>query len=372
MNILVLNWRDIRHPEAGGAEVHFHELFERLVARGHTVYLLTTRYPGSTPLEEINGVTVYRWGHTLTFNWEAPVFIRYLKKRHRFDVIIDDVNKIPFFTPKWYPSENCGVFFHHLFGRTVFELAAPPLAAYVLLLEKLSPWGYRGVPCCTVSKSTADELVHHGFERHNITVIENSVDTDIYKPAHSIKKDENLILYAGRLKRYKNVSALLTAVKMLRDSNLPVRLAIAGSGDDESRLRAQAGELGLSEHVRFVGFVDRGAQVDLYRRASVYVNPSYKEGWGITNIEANACGTAVVANDAPGLRDSVINDKTGLLYKTNNVESMADAIRTLITTPRKRKMLEKGGREWAQTFSWAGSADKVEKWLKQIPGVNAR
>lgn len=372
MNILVLNWRDIRHPEAGGAEVHFHELFERLVARGHTVYLLTTRYPGSTSREMINGITIYRWGHTYSFNWEAPLFVRKLKKRHRIDVIVDDVNKIPFFTPKWYPSEDCGVFFHHLFGKTVFELAAPPLAAYVLLLEKLSPWGYRGVPCCTVSKSTADELVHHGFDGNKITVIENSVDTDTYKPASGVKKDENLILYAGRLKKYKNVSALLTAVKMLRDSNLPVHLAIAGSGDDESRLREHALELGLSEHVRFMGFVDRDVQVNLYRRAAVYVNPSLKEGWGITNIEANACGTAVVANDAPGLRDSVVHEKTGLLYRTNNVKSLVESIRSLITTPRKREMLEKGGREWAQTFSWDSSAGKVEEWLRQIPGKNAR
>jgi glycosyltransferase involved in cell wall biosynthesis len=214
--------------------------------------------------------------------------------------------------------------------------------------------------------------VHHGFDRNKITVIENSVDTDTYKPAPGVKKDENLILYAGRLKKYKNVSALLTAVKMLRDSNLSVRLAIAGSGDDEARLRAQTEELGLSEHVQFMGFVDREVQVDLYRRAVVYVNPSLKEGWGITNIEANACGTAVVANDAPGLRDSVIHEKTGLLYRTDNVESMVDAIKSLITTPRKRKQLEKGGREWAQTFSWDSSARKVEEWLKRIPGENAR
>ena len=98
MNILVLNWRDMKHPEAGGAEVHFQELFRRLVKKGHSVTLLTTRFRGAAREDVQDGIRVCRWGHTYTFNWEAPLLIARLLRKQRFDCIVDDVNKIPFFT----------------------------------------------------------------------------------------------------------------------------------------------------------------------------------------------------------------------------------------------------------------------------------
>jgi glycosyltransferase involved in cell wall biosynthesis len=366
MNILVLNWRDKFHPEAGGAEVHLHEIFSRLVSNGHTVCLLTTRYRGATREDDIDGVKVFRLGRTYTFNWEAPLLIRRLLKRMSFDCIIDDVNKIPFFTPRWFPRIPTGAFFHHLFGTTVFELTAWPLAAYVLLLERLSAWGYRGRPCCTVSSSTAEELVELGLDRHKIAIIENSVDTALFTPADPVDKDPNLLLYFGRLKKYKNLDILLDAVSALTERGRTIRLAIGGDGDDRSRLREKAAQLGIEDRVAFHGFVDESEKISLYRKASIYINPSLKEGWGITNIEANACGTAVIANNAPGLRDSVRDGETGLLYEENNRDDLVRCIEQLLDNDSLRHRFERAGRAWAQTFSWDSSAKKVAKWLQTV------
>jgi len=366
MNILVLNWRDMKHPEAGGAEVHFMEIFKRLVGKGHGVTLLTTRFKGSTPEDVQDGIRVCRFGHTYTFNWEAPFLIRSLMRTTKIDCIIDDVNKIPFFTPRWFPSVKCGVFFHHLFGQTIFSLAARPMADYVLFLENMSGWGYRHVPCCTVSKSTASELANKGFDPRNISIIENSVDTDMYTPDPSIQKENDLLLYTGRLKRYKSLDILFDAVKRLSDEGMALRVIIAGSGDDEGYLKSYASKLGIGEKIRFLGYIDETMKIDLYRKAAIFINPSRKEGWGITSIEANACGTAVIANDAPGLRDSVRHEETGLLYKENDPVSLAGCIRQVIDDQRKRSLFEQQGRRWALRFSWDRSAEKVEQWLNQI------
>jgi glycosyltransferase involved in cell wall biosynthesis len=369
MNILVLNWRDMKHPEAGGAEVHFQELFKRLVRKGHGVTLLTTRFRGSAREDRQDDIRVLRWGHTYTFNWEAPLLLRRLLRDQRFDCIVDDVNKIPFFTPRWFPRLPVCAFFHHLFGRTVFDLAPYPLALYVHLLERRSAWGYRNVPCCTVSNSTKADLVAHGFHDDRITIIENSVDTDRYTPPIPPDiKDDTTMVFAGRLKRYKNVALAIAAVADLLSTYPSIRLVVAGAGDDEDYLRSRARDLNVSDRVEFVGFVSEEEKIRLMQRATVFVNPSHKEGWGITNIEANACGTAVVANDAPGLRDSVLHGKTGLLYKENDRDDLVRCIDSLLGSPEKRQALEVGAREWALSFSWDSSAQKVEEWLSQVAG----
>jgi len=366
MNILILNWRDIKHPEAGGAEVHLHEIFGRLVKKGHKVYLLTTRFKGSATEEDIHGIKVYRFGHKFIFNLEVPCLVRRILKRHWIDCIVDDVNKIPFFTPRWFPSKPSGVFFHHLFGKTIFNLTVFPCALYILSLEKMSAWGYRSVSCCTVSKSTAADLIAHGFEEEFITIIENSVDTDRYCPISSIPKEEGLLLYTGRLKKYKNVGIVLDVLRMLIHKGRNIRFVIAGTGDDEPNLKKQAERLGIKEHVQFLGYVSETKKIDLYRRAALFINPSLKEGWGITNIESGACGTAVIANDAPGLCDSVKHGKTGFLYRKNDRNDLMQCIEMLLDNPEKRREFEYGGRQWACFFSWDKSADKVETWLSGI------
>jgi len=369
MNILVLNWRDMKHPEAGGAEVHFQEIFKRLVMNGHTVTLLATKFSGAAREDRQDDIRVLRWGHTYTFNWEAPFLIRRLLREQRFDCIVDDVNKIPFFTPRWFPKLPVCAFFHHLFGKTVFDLAPYPLAVYVRFLEKRSSWGYRDVPTCTVSKSTRADLVAHGFREENIQIIENSVDTDQYAPSERPDaKDEATLFFAGRLKRYKNVALVIEALPDLIPNHPSIRLVVAGAGDDQQHLVARARDMNVDDRVEFVGFVSEEKKIELLQGATLFVNPSHKEGWGITNIEANACGTAVVANDAPGLRDSVQHDKTGLIYKENDKDDLVRCIDFLLNDRGKRDSLEAQGRQWALSFSWDSSAQRVEQWLAQVAG----
>jgi len=366
VNILALNWRDMEHPEAGGAEVHFAELFGRLADKGYKVTLLTTRFKGCSERAVYRGIEILRRGNNYIFNWEAPSLIRALLRERRFDCIIDDVNKLPFYSNRWFPRIPCGVFFHHLFGRTVFRVAGPLTGAYVYAAEKFYARAYGNVLCCAVSPSTAGELVKQGLDRKRLTVIENGIDTDRYCPDSSTARDDSLLLYVGRLKKYKRVDAVLEAMSIIEKNGRALRLAVVGTGDDLPRLKKKTRRLGLEGRVDFVGFADEGEKIGLLRKAAVFVNPSEKEGWGITNIEAAACGTPVVANNAPGLRDSVIDNETGLLYDENDVSSLASSIQKLLGDGRLRERFGINGRAWAEKFSWDASARRVEDWLLKI------
>ena len=366
MNILALNWRDMEHPEAGGAEVHFFEIFSRLADRGHVVTLLTTRFKGCQERAVYRGIEVLRRGNNFLFNWQAPFLVKKLLKEKRFDCIIDDVNKLPFYSNRWFPSTRCAAFFHHLFGKTVFGLTNPPMALYVYLMERMSARFYRKTPCCAVSPSTAAELVKRGLDERNLTVIENGIDIDRYCPDNSVERDGGLLVYVGRLKRYKRVDSVLEAMNLLDKTGHAAKLAVIGTGDDLPRLKKRARELGLVDRVDFAGFVNEDKKIEFLRKAAIFVNPSEKEGWGITNIEASACGAPVVANDAPGLRDSVVDNETGLLYNENDTASLASSIKKLLDDRQLRERFGVNGRRWAQKFSWDASAGRVEDWLLKI------
>jgi len=366
MNILILNWRDIQHPEAGGAEVHLFEIFSRLVANGRSVTLLTTRFKGCEERTVYRGIEILRYGNNYTFNRQAPAFIKKLLKDRRFDCIIDDVNKLPFYSNKRFSDIPCCAFFHHLFGKTVFQLTTFPMALYVYLTEKRYGRNYGKTPCCAVSKSTADELLKQGFDGGDITVIENGIDVDKYCPDDSVMRDDNLLLYVGRLKKYKRVDYIFEAMSALNREGRAVRLAVVGTGDDLPRLKKRAAGLGLADMVDFAGFVEESQKIEYLRKSTIFVNPSEKEGWGITNIEASACAMPVVANDAPGLRDSVVDKETGLLYKENDVVSFTESLKKLLDDKELRKRMGLQGRRWAEKFSWDASAGRVEEWLRKI------
>ncbi|MDR2692985.1 MAG: glycosyltransferase family 4 protein [Chitinispirillales bacterium] len=370
MNILILNWRDMQHPEAGGAEVHLFEIFSRLVAAGgHNVTLLTTRFKGCEQRTVYRGIEVLRYGNNFIFDRQAPSFVKKLLKDRRFDCIVDDVNKLPFYSNKRFPGIPCCAFFHHLFGRTVFQLTNFPMALYVYLTEKRYGRNYGKAPCCAVSRSTADELLKQGVDAAGLTVIENGIDVDRYCPDESVKREDDLLFCVGRVKRYKRVDNILSAMGILRESGRALRLVVAGTGDDLPRLKRRAAELGLAGAVDFAGFVDEDRKIEYLRRAALFVNASEKEGWGITNIEASACALPVVANDAPGLRDSVVDNETGLLYKSNDIASLAESLKRLLDHRELRERFGARGRRWAENFSWDVSAGKVEEWLRKIARV---
>ncbi len=363
MRILVVNWNDRENPQGGGAEVHLHEIFGRLASRGHRVDLLASGWEGGSQRAFLDGIDVHRVGTRYTFQFQARRYFRERLRGGAYDVLIEDLNKIPLYTPRWKGPPVVGLV-HHLFGATIFREAPTPMAAAVWLAERGIRFAYRDVPFQAVSESTADDLAGRGIKRDAITVIYNGIDTSFYTPAPGTRAATPTFAYLGRLKKYKGVDLVLQAFAKLDRPD--ARLEIAGSGDYRDHLESLADALDLFGRVRFLGYVSAEEKRDLLRRAWSSVLASPKEGWGITNLETGACGTACIASNSPGLRESLIDGETGILVPHGDIGALAGAMRRIADSVEGANAMGSAGRRFAERFTWDKSADDTITHLEEV------
>ncbi len=312
MRILALNWRDIRNPEAGGAEVHLHEILLHLSRWGHGVTLIAAGWPGCAPDETIDGIRVLRRGHWFDANFTLPFFAARHMKHREYDVVIEDINKLPFFMPL-VTSVPVVPVIPHLFGTTAFRETNAAIAAYVVFMERFIPFVHRNCRFMVISPSTKEDLAARGIDPARIDVVLCGLDHGRYRNLGLERFAEPTIVHLGRLRKYKSVEVALRAMLRVRELLPAAKLVIIGDGPHRRALEREASRLGLGDAARFAGFMGGDELVEFLNRAHLLVNPSPKEGWGLTVVEANACGLPVVASDRPGLRDSVRHGETGYL-----------------------------------------------------------
>ncbi|MBI3982483.1 MAG: glycosyltransferase family 4 protein [Gemmatimonadetes bacterium] len=369
MRILAVNWLDRENPQAGGAELHFFEIFRRLVGRGHSVTLIASGFASAEPQANIDGIVVQRVAGRYSFARSARGAVRSALAEGKWDVVVEDINKLPLYLP-FITDLPVYAIVPHLFGGTAFREAAWPVAAIVWLAERPVPWAYRGAQFHAISESTRDDLIRRGVAPHRIRVIFPGVDAAWFTPdANGRRASAPRFLYVGRLKRYKGVDVAIRAVADLTSRGRLVCLDIAGEGDDRRRLERLVRAAGLEQRVRFLGLVDESAKRDLLRAAWAVVFPSAKEGWGIVNVEAAACGTPAVASDSPGLRESVRHEETGLLVPHGDARALADALMRLTGDTPLVTRLGRGARRFAEQFSWDAAAAATESHLLET--INA-
>ncbi|MCH7548177.1 MAG: hypothetical protein IH969_01345 [Candidatus Krumholzibacteriota bacterium] len=158
LHLVAVNWRDMRNPEAGGAELHLHEILTRLVAKGHRATLFATRFPGATEFDSYDGIDVVRHGSWYNANFTLPGVVASYVARERADLVLEDINKIPFLMPLRTQVPVMPII-PHLFGSTVFRETNPLFATYVYLWELLIPRVYRDCRFAVISPSTKTDLV---------------------------------------------------------------------------------------------------------------------------------------------------------------------------------------------------------------------
>lgn len=365
MRILVVNWLDRGNPQAGGAEVHLHEIFGRLATWGHEVTLLSSGFPGGRAQEVLDGIRVHRLGGRYTFGLHLPAFVRRHNGLRGHDVVVEDLNKVPLFMPLWTRVPVL-LLVHHLFGAAAFQEASLPVATLTWILERPIPRVFRETPVMAVSESTAADLRQRGMTEPEIVVIHNGVDVSFLSPdPQGGEFTEPTILYLGRLKRYKGIDLILRASARLKRSGLRFQLLIVGKGDYADDLRSLAHRLELGDTVQFRGYVDEDEKLRLLRGSWIHALASPKEGWGISILEAAACGTPTVASDSPGLRDSVRNGETGLLVPHGDVTALAERFRILLEDTALRRSMGAAARRFAEGFTWESSARQTEALLEE-------
>jgi glycosyltransferase involved in cell wall biosynthesis len=366
VNILLVNWQDVRNPQAGGAEIHLFEIFSRLAARGHRVRLVCSGWVGAEEREVVQGIEVHRVGGRHSFALKARGAVRRALAAERPDIVCEDINKLPLFLAGMTRLPFCAIV-PHLFGSTAFEEAAWPMAATVWLAEQPLPLAYRRAGFHAISESTRDDLVARGVSAGQIRVIHPGVDSRRYAPDPALDRTAvPTFVYVGRLKRYKGVDLAIRALALARRERPDLRLDIAGGGDHLEPLRQLARDAGQEDAVRFLGFVSEAEKLRLFRTAWANVFPSPKEGWGITVMEAAACGTPSIASDSPGLRDSVRAGSTGWLVPHGDAAALA---RQYLALAADRELVDRFGRAaraHAERLTWDAAATQSEAQLQDL------
>ncbi len=366
MNILLVNWQDPEHPQAGGAEIHLFEIFGRLAARGHRIRLVCCGWPGGPERARVQGIEIHRTGDRTSFALRGRSAVRRALAAERPDILVEDVNKLPLFTAGLTDLPSC-VIVPHLFGTTAFQEVSWLQAAIVWLAERAMPRAYRRSGFHAISESTRDDLIDRGIRASRIRVIHPGVDQQTYCPRPGLDRTPYpSFLYVGRLQRYKGVDTAILALAIARRTRPDLRLDIAGMGNDRSRLEAVARSAGVADAVRFHGFVTQDDKLRLLRTSWANVFPSVKEGWGMTVIEAAACGTPSLAANSPGLRDSVRHERTGYLVPPGDAGELARRMLELAGHPSLVDTLGREARRFAEGLTWDRAADETEAHLAQV------
>ncbi len=361
MRILILNWRCPINPRAGGAELFTHEVAKRLVAMGNQVEWFSASFPNAAAEEDLDGVHIVRAGRQWTVHLHA--FRRYNRQiRSRFDLVVDEVNTIPFFTPLWAHVPIAMLIFQ--LAREVWWYESPfPINLLGFLVEPLYLRLYRRTPAITESESTRADLKRLGFSRA-INVVPVGVDhrSDIVDPKHK----PPAFLYVGRLAPSKRISDIVLAFHVFRQIVPLARLWLVGDGPPRyvQKLRRLVDDAGLSSAVDFLGRVPRAEKSLRMVEAYALLMASVREGWGLVVSEAGACGTPTVAYDVPGLRDSVRHQETGLLVVPTYRALAAGMLRMWQDQDLYRK-LATGGAKWSETLSYDRSAESVNSILAE-------
>lgn len=359
LKVLFFNWRDIRHSEAGGAEVYLSELTRRLVKQKMAITVFTANDGHCLAEETINKVRVVRRGGQITVYLWAMIYYLF-KFRGQFDLIVDIENGIPFFTPL-YCSKPIVLIVHHVHQEVFYKSLLPPFSWLALFLEgRLMPLIYRQARVVTISDSTARDLDLIGLKPEQM--IYCGVDSRRFRPRPKASFPQ--ILYLGRLKEYKGIGTLLIAFKKLTSDFPQAKLLIAGVGDFRSNLENQAKKLELKSAVQFLGYVSEKRKVRLLAESWVTVFPSYKEGWGIVCLESNACGTPVIASSVEGLKEAILPGENGFLFPYGNIDELYCQLKALILDEPGRRQLAVSARAFSLKYSWDTQALKLGGFLR--------
>jgi glycosyltransferase involved in cell wall biosynthesis len=354
MRILWYNWRDIKNPAAGGAEVFTHEVCRRLVGpeHGHAITLFTSAFEGGAAEEEIDGVRIVRRGGRYSVYGEARKYYR--SHGHEFDLVVDEINTRPFMAPAFVKDRPVIALIHQLAREFWFyETPFPVNLMGYLFLEKHWLRRYRNVPTITVSESTRQDLLSLGFE--DIHVVPEGLDfRPLDRPAQ--KESVSTLLFVGRLKKAKKPDDAIRAFTILEDEIPQAKMWVVGDGYMAEELKAMAVEHAREPKIVFFGKVSNKKKLELMSRAHVLLVPGVREGWGLVVTEANAMGTPAVAYDVPGLRDSVVDGVTGVLVQKDDYVGLAIEASQLLKDRQALATLSIGALQNSRQFHWDRTA----------------
>lgn len=363
MNVLFLNWRDLAHPRAGGAEYFTHGIARGLVERGHRVTWFAGAFRGGNPDDELDGVRIVREGNAATVRFHA---MRRYKALGDFDVVVDEINTLPFFAPLYARKPVVALICQ--LAREVWFFEAPwPVAVAGYVCEPAYLQVYRRCPVLTISESSSQSIRDIGL-RGDVDIMPMAIDQYASEGPLPLAQRENAIVVVGRITPSKRIDHVIKALAGGgADGALSnLRLIVVGGGDERVKadLQRLASSLGVAERIRWEGYAAEETKRRILRTARAIVMTSAREGWGLVVSEANLAGTPAVVYDIPGTRDSVLDRITGIRCAPSPA-ALGAAIAELVADPVRYQTLSAAAQKFARTLTWDTTVDAAEAVLRR-------
>ena len=367
------------YPFTGGVEVFSYELTRRLAKMGYDIQVLTTDFESRPGSDIIEGIKVQRY-RILFFAFRTPVIPHIpLKILFRKFDLIHVISTYPTFTDIALLTGKAlnkpVVVTHQLdggaegwLGRAITKFYHRTVASPLIHLADR-------VVSTSHSYASTSPILSPILDR--VKVIPNAVDETIFHPSvdgsrvaaeYGLENSRNL-LFVGRLVPYKGIEYLLSALKILHNEFADIHLLIVGDGELKEKLTHQADKLGITRQVNFVGHIPNSRLPAFYVNSELAVLPSISrlEAFGITLIEAMACGKPVVASSIPGVKEVVHEGATGFLVPPKDPTALARAISRII---RKKNLAEKMGRRARkrveEKYTWKRVASSYDRLYSDL------
>lgn len=371
MKILIFSWRDIKFPGWGGAEVLTMKLAKSWISKGHKVDIVSAKFPGAKDQENIEGVRVFR---PAKFYAQSPLeYIIFLYRiinfyrnslSGKYDLVIDQVHGVPFFTP-FFVKEPV-VFFPLEVAKSIWLYEVRfPFSLFGYFLELIYIKIFKKLPFLTISSSTAQDLIKLGVKNVYTVTPGCSIPPGKKLPR---KNKFPLLMSLGRITEMKRIEETIQAFRLLHKEVPNISLTVIGRGKENylNKLRSLCRAINIDDRVLFTGFSSEKEKRRLLSQAWILVSTSLREGWGLTVIEAAACGTPTVAYKVAGLTDSIKDQETGLLCRNNNPQELVRNIRKLLINKLLRKELSRNALNYSRQFNWEKTADEVLTIFRKV------
>ncbi len=368
MKILFLVSRDSLHPASAGGDIQANEWAKFLAGKGHSVTYVCGTFKGSRKKEIIDGVEVIRVGpgHLLFLD---TFFYYMLNCRGKYDVVYEEVisgAQLPLVAPL-YVREPIIAAWHQRNSLIILYQFPKPLRPILNLAEKCLVYVHRNVIIRVPSTDRIKELVDLGLPLENLKVIPASIP-DEWTHIEVTSRREPLIVWLGKIRRYKCPHHVILAMKQVCQECPEAKLIIAGKREDvkyEKELRHLAQKTGIKENVEIMTNLTEIEKRDLLLRAKVLVLPSPIEGFGIVVLEANACGTPVIASSGVP-EDAVQHLNNGLRYPFGDIPALYRSILQVLRDDELYAHLTSNSLTFVHQFAWSKVSARFEDLVGQV------
>lgn len=359
----------------GGGERRYYEMMKRVVKLGHEVDMITMNYPNCKKHEQIDGINIHHIGPTIE---NPPIrsktdFIKFFYSickwllKHDYDVldaqsyspllpttIMSKIKKTPLIGTVYDTSTN----------NKDQWIQSSTLANRVEKFLVTLPF----TKLLTVSNSTKTSLIND-FEvkGETIEILSIGFDTDFVDSIKCEEKNNNTIIFVGRLIPHKHVNHLLKVINKLKNKIPDIKLVIVGKGIEKDNLIKYITDNYLEEHVEFLQDLSNEELTYQMKKSNVLVLPSTREGFGMVLAEANSCNIPVIAYKSGGVVEVINSGNTGYLIEPENVEELTSKIELVLTNKKLQEKLGKQGRKHVEKkFNWDKIVNQYIQLLENI------